>query len=97
MGKIRHKIPVKELGPTLIGLVNGQCPTDICGAGCCQEDAWTGKEGACSQLDENMLCKLESGKHGKAMKPYFCVVWPRNQQDIDTFNAKGGNCQLRYV
>ncbi len=96
IGRIRNEIPVKQFGATLLGLVDGHCPVDICGASCCQSDAWTGEEGPCSQLDDKLECKLQKGIHGKAMKPHYCVVWPANQEDIDRFNAAGGNCQLRY-
>ena len=101
MGKVVHYLRdvTSNPVPVLQGKVDGKCPVEVCGAICCQTDFLTNIDGPCSQLDDHKECSLAKGAHGDLMKPFWCVTWPRDQQDIDEFNAHftdGRKCELWY-
>ena len=68
------------------GLKEWACPTDVCGALCCQQDPWSTKDGGCRYLGADRLCDLQRGPRGPMYKPYWCRVWPRSDVDVERFN-----------
>ena len=86
------------------------CPTDVCGALCCRQDPWKGREHQpCQFLSEDKLCELHHSINGHSYKPQWCSVWPRSQQDVDSFNKAAlkeygpghpmhmKQCQLKFL
>jgi hypothetical protein len=74
------------------------CPTDKCGAFCCQTSScFPDKSGPCEFLQEDLSCYLHV-HGGRSCKPRGCNDFPRNQYDVDIMNrdAKGNfRCWLK--
>lgn len=84
---------------------NGEwrCPTEKCGALCCQVIPLIGPLSAapCQFLNQDTLkCSLHE-RGGRASKPVSCLVWPRTQGDVDMINARFADgerrCYLKVV
>lgn len=79
------------------GYVNGQCPTEKCGALCCQKIPWDGRMGAgpCEFLNQDTLkCKLHEAR-GPACKPLSCWLWPVRPGDVASINERYADGEKR--
>ena len=85
---------------TVLGYIDGKCPTDKCGAFCCKKaSCFPDKPGPCEFLQDDLLCYLHV-HGGRSCKPRGCNDYPRNQRDVDLMNERNGavgefRCWLR--
>lgn len=80
-----------------------RCPTEKCGALCCQAIPLIGplSEAPCGFLNQQTLCCSLQERGGRSAKPVSCIVWPRTQADVDLVNARFAEgdrrCYLKVV